>query len=119
MNPMVTKAFALAIIADNNPSAYPGIPGHEPDTLDGRINENVMNQAVDELLKVIPQHGAYVAEGNYFAKNWQQVFWGSNYARLTKIKKKYDPHGLFYIHHGVGSENWTDNGFTRISDSGE
>lgn len=40
------------------------------------------------------------------SKNWQQVFWGSNYSKLLKIKNKYDPNGLFYCHHCVGSEYW-------------
>ncbi|HYW36453.1 MAG TPA: FAD-binding oxidoreductase [Balneolaceae bacterium] len=113
MNPVVTKAFALAIIAGNKPPAFSNIPGHEPDITDGRKNEKTMNQAISELVKIVPQPGSYVAESNYFEKNWQQSFWGANYPRLARIKKKYDPDGLFYIHHGVGSEEWTDNGFTK------
>ena len=47
-------------------------------------------------------------------KNWQQSFWGSNYKRLAAVKKRYDPEGLFFVHHGVGSEDWSDDGFTKI-----
>jgi hypothetical protein len=36
MNPGVLDAFALAIIAGNGPSPFPGIPGHEPDLTVGR-----------------------------------------------------------------------------------
>jgi hypothetical protein len=32
---------------------------------------------------------------------------GGNHARLAEVKKKYDPDGLFFVHHGVGSEQWT------------
>ena len=46
-------------------------------------------------------------------KNWQQVFWGDNYNRLLKIKNKYDPNGLFYCHHCVGSEYWQEGGMCR------
>lgn len=31
--------------------------------------------------------------------------------RLRAIKQKYDPSGLFFIHHGVGSEDWSGDGF--------
>jgi len=33
---------------------------------------------------------------------------------LLSIKKKYDPAGLFFVHHGVGSEEWSADGFTRV-----
>jgi FAD/FMN-containing dehydrogenase len=40
-------------------------------------------------------------------------FWGPNYPRLARIKHKYDPDGLFFVHHGVGSESWSADGFVR------
>jgi hypothetical protein len=58
--------------------------------------------------------GAYVSESNYFEKDWRQAYWGSNYARLAEIKKKYDPDGLFIVHNGVGSEQWSADGFTKL-----
>ena len=36
----------------------------------------------------MPNAGAYVSESNYFEKEWQQSYWGSNYPRLAEIKKK-------------------------------
>jgi hypothetical protein len=35
---------------------------------------------------------------------------------LAKVKAKYDPHGLFFVHHGVGSERWSEDGFTPLRD---
>ena len=35
------------------------------------------------------------------------ILLGSNYARLLAVKDKYDPDGLFFVHHGVGSERWS------------
>jgi hypothetical protein len=30
------------------------------------------------------------------------------------VKNLYDPDGLFFDHHGVGSERWSADGFTRL-----
>jgi hypothetical protein len=30
------------------------------------------------------------------------------------VKQKYDPAGLFFVHHGVGSEHWSADGFERV-----
>ena len=56
---------------------------------------------------------SYVAESDFFEQSWREAFWGSNYARLAAVKKKYDPDGLFVVHHGVGSDEWTSDGFRR------
>ncbi len=58
-----------------------------------------------------------LSESNYFESRWQESFWGSNYSRLQGVKKAYDPDGLFFVHHGVGSEHWSDDGFTRLASS--
>jgi hypothetical protein len=39
---------------------------------------------------------------------------GTNYLRLQALKATYDPDGLFFVHHGDGSEDWSDDGFTRL-----
>lgn len=43
----------------------------------------------------------------------QHALLGANYQRLKMIKATYDPDGLFFVHHGVGSEDWSDDGFER------
>jgi hypothetical protein len=45
--------------------------------------------------------------------DWQRAQWGDHYGRLAAIKQKYDPKGLFFVHHGAGSEGWSADGFTR------
>ena len=114
-NPAVVDAFVLAIIAREGPPAYPGIPGHEPDLADARRNARAIAQAMSELRRVAPDSGSYVAESSFFERDWQQSHWGQNYARLLRLKQAYDPGGLFFVHHGVGSEEWTDDGFTRVA----
>jgi FAD/FMN-containing dehydrogenase len=113
-NPAAADAFALAICAAEGPPAFPGIAGHEPDLAMARRNAARVEAAMVELRKVVPDGGAYLSESDYFQKNWQQAFWGANYARLRAVKEKYDPDGLFFVHHGVGSESWSPDGFTRL-----
>lgn len=115
MNPCVLNAFALAIIAGEGEPAFAGIDGHEPDITEGRREAGRINKAMDELKKIAPNAGSYVSESDFFEKKWQQSFWGSNYLKLTAVKKKYDPEGLFFVHHGVGSEGWSDDGFTKLT----
>jgi hypothetical protein len=114
MNPAVLDAFALAIIATGGPPAFPGIPGHEPDVAAARRHAREVDKSMKELLKAVTQPGAYVSESDFFESSWQQSFWGSNYPRLAAVKKKYDPDGLFFVHHGVGSEEWSADGMTKI-----
>ena len=114
MNPAVLTAFALAIVADGQDRAYPGIPGHEPSVAEGRQAAKRIDQCVNQLRAVTGETGAYWAESNYFEKGFQQAYWGSNHPRLAEIKKKYDPDGLFFVHNGVGSEQWSPDGFTKL-----
>jgi FAD/FMN-containing dehydrogenase len=113
-NPAVLTAFALVITADGQDPACPGIPGHEPSVGEGRKGAERIHQCMDQLRAIVPHGGAYVSESNYFEKGFQQSYWGSNYARLAEIKKKYDPDGLFIVHNGVGSEEWSTDCFTRF-----
>ena len=103
-NPDVVDAFALAIVADGQGPAYPGIPNHEPNTVAGRKAANDVHRCMSELRAISPNTGSYVSESNYFQQHWQHAYWGTNYDRLRQVKKKYDPSGLFVVHNGVGSE---------------
>ena len=114
MNPAVLTAFALAITAAGQGPAYPGIPGHEPSVVTGRIAAERVDRCMDQLRAVAGETGAYVSESNYFEKGWQQSYWGSNYPRLAEIKRKYDPDGLFFVHNGVGAEQWSADGVTKL-----
>jgi hypothetical protein len=113
-NPAAADAFALAISAAEAPPAFAGVRGHEPDLPLARRNARNIAAAMDELRKLVPNHGSYVSESNYFEADWQAAFWGANYPRLRQVKDKVDPDGLFFVHHGVGSEDWNPDGFTRL-----
>jgi len=113
MNPAVCGAFALAIVADGEGPAYPGVSGHEPDVAGGRKAAENVHRGMNELRRVAPNGGAYVSESNFFEADFQHSYWGVNASRLADIKKKYDPDGLFFVHNGIGSEQWSADGFTR------
>jgi FAD/FMN-containing dehydrogenase len=103
-NPAVLDAFALAISAASGPPAYPGVAGHEPDALLAARHARQVHAAMAELRRLVPQPGSYVSESDYFEPEWQRAFWGGNHERLLAVKRKYDPQGLFVVHHGVGGE---------------
>jgi len=114
MNPAVLTAFALAIAADAQGPAYPGIPAHEPSVVAGRKAAGRVARCMSQFRALVPHPGSYVSESNYFENGWQHSYWGSNYPRLAEIKRKYDPEGLFFVHNGVGSEQWSADGFAKL-----
>jgi hypothetical protein len=110
-NPAVLEAFALMICGAGGPPAYPGVVGHEPDVAKARGDAAAVERAMREVRPFAS--GAYVSESNFFEAQWQRAYWGANYPRLLAAKESYDPDGLFFVHHGVGSERWSADGFTR------
>jgi FAD/FMN-containing dehydrogenase len=113
-NPAALDAFALAIIADGEAPAYRGLARPAVNFAAARDNARAIDAATAELRRLVPNAGSYVSESNYFNASWQRAYWGENYSRLQAVKTKYDPDGLFVVHHGVGSEEWSPDGFTRI-----
>lgn len=103
VNPAVLDAFALAISGAEQQPAYPGIAGREPDVGQARARAQAIARAGRELRSVVPDAGSYLSESDYFEADWQRAFWGDNHARLVEVKRRYDPEGLFRVHHGVGS----------------
>jgi FAD/FMN-containing dehydrogenase len=114
-NPAVLDAFVLVIIADGERPSYPGLarPAMNLDAAHKVARD--IDLAAAELRRIVPNAGSYVSESNYFNRSWQEAYWGKNYSKLRSIKRKYDPDGLFFVHHGVGSEEWSADGFTRLT----
>ena len=110
-NPAMREAFVLAIIGSEGPPARPGLPGYQPDLVAARSDAAQIGKAMAVLRKLAPDSGSYVAESNFFEPDWQRSYWGENYPRLLEVKRRYDPGGLFFVHHGVGSETWSADGF--------
>jgi FAD/FMN-containing dehydrogenase len=105
MNPAVLDSFALALATSqqNQRPVYPGIPGNEPDVTQGRQDAQLVTAAMAPLTAFRDRPASYFNETDYFQADWQTAFWGDNYARLLQVKERYDPGGLFFVHHGVGS----------------
>ena len=114
-NPGMTSAFALAIMVNGEGPLYPGMGISPSDPGAAHADARAVDQAAAQLRRIVPDAGSYVSESNYFNASWQQAFWGKNYARLRAVKDRYDADGLFTVHHGVGSEDWSADGFTRLS----
>ena len=107
------NAFALR---DQSPPRarrpIPGLPATSPTVAAARQRRRRDRQGREhELRKLAPDAGSYVAESSYFERDWQRVILGPELARLLAVKDRYDPEGLFFVHHGVGSEQWSADGF--------
>ena len=81
MNPAVLDAFALAIASANEPPAYPGIAGHEPDVAQGR---RTPGSSPPPWHRSRPWRSARLLPlgDRLFQDDWQAAFWGDHYARL-------------------------------------
>ncbi len=115
IHPEVTEAFALAIVSGSVAAGLPGVSTHTLDEAQAKQRRDGINAAAARLKEVSPDAGCYVAESDYFLSDWQRAHWGHNYARLEQIKARVDPDGLFFVHHGVGSEAWSDDGFKPLA----
>jgi len=86
MNPAVTEAFALAISGDFEQPAYPGVPGHEPDTAAAPAKAEAVEASMNAIRKLLPRIGSYVWETDFFQPNWQDAFWGENYRGFARSR---------------------------------
>lgn len=48
--------------------------------------------------------GTYVNEANPYEPHWQETFWGEKYGKLERLKRKFDPKGLFVCNRCVGGD---------------
>ncbi|MGF6814337.1 hypothetical protein OKW33_001143 [Paraburkholderia atlantica] len=93
VNPVVAESSALAIVASEGPPAFDGLTGHEPDVSKARRDAKLIGLAIDELRKLAPADGAYVAESSYFQKDWQAAYWGPTmrvYCRSRNVTTRTD-----------------------------
>jgi FAD/FMN-containing dehydrogenase len=102
MNPEALGAFALAIISAAQGPAFAG--WSEPDVSSAAAAKAAVDQADRALRAVVPTAGSYMSECDYFLADWKRSSWGEHWPKLERIKQRYDPHRLFVVHHGIGSD---------------
>jgi len=113
MNPNVYDAVALVMMRTRSEAFHLAEKG--PPAMTTAIKEKIdgIHKAMQLIVAMSPRAGTYVNESDYFLDNWQAAYWGENYGKLLEIKNQYDPQGLFYCHHCVGSELWEQGGMSR------
>ncbi|KAI2780458.1 FAD-binding domain-containing protein [Daldinia loculata] len=99
VNPAFRKAIIHADLYD-----YSMLRGLSPAAF--KATHAQLASAMDKWRAVSPGAGAYFNECDVQEPNWQQAFFGSNYGRLLRIKRRHDPWGVFYAPTTVGSEDW-------------
>ncbi|KAI0514660.1 FAD binding domain protein [Xylaria bambusicola] len=69
------------------------------------VAQSVVNDVLSPPLdKLVPERAAYLNEANFDQADWKHSFYGKNYAKLLAIKRKYDPHNVFWGSTAVGGE---------------
>ena len=72
------------------------------------------NDFIPQLKALTPGSGVYLNEADFLEPDWQESFYGANYARLRSIKKKYDRIDVFYAPTAVGSDEWREDSRGRL-----
>lgn len=70
------------------------------------LQDKMTYSIMPQIEAVTPGSGAYMNEADFRQPDYQDVFFGSNYNKLLRIKHKWDPNHLFYAIKSVGSEFW-------------
>ncbi|KAJ3543177.1 hypothetical protein NM208_g3712 [Fusarium decemcellulare] len=68
---------------------------------------------VDGLRELAPDMGTYINEASVTEKDWTSSFWGTNYARLSKIKEEIDPNMMLWVSPGINAD------YARVVDGRE
>ncbi|RYP42643.1 hypothetical protein DL767_000012 [Monosporascus sp. MG133] len=76
--------------------------------------ESITNDLLPPLEHLTPNGAAYLNEADFQQPDWQRVFYGVHFGKLSEIKSRYDPKDLFYVLGGVGSERWIQQADGRL-----
>ncbi|KAJ7705492.1 hypothetical protein B0H17DRAFT_1038136 [Mycena rosella] len=79
------------------------------------IRKQFKTQQLPILEKISgPNAGSYSNEADVLEAEFKTTFFGPNYAKLSAIKRRYDPKDLFIVPAGVGSERWDEWGLCQV-----
>ncbi|KAI5283421.1 hypothetical protein KEM55_001572 [Ascosphaera atra] len=71
-------------------------------------------QFIPRIKALAPGSGAYMNEADFNQPDFKSAFYGKNYERLKEIKRKYDPHDIFWALTAVGSDDWVQRQDGRL-----
>jgi hypothetical protein len=114
-NPDVLDAFAL-LITGSNDRAFPGVQGHDPDLDAARRNGVRVRKCMDEILKALHAPDPTFRKA-ISSKEMAAVLLGIELFEVSVSEKEVRSGGLFFVHHGVGSEEWSADGFIARRDA--
>ena len=98
-------AFRDAVVAMTLGTAFP--EGSTPEQVQQFFQ--VVSSWGQGLRDLTPESGTYLNEADILEPNFTQAFWGENYPRLVRAKRRYDPNLVFVTVQSVGSEHWDAN----------
>ncbi|TRM58218.1 hypothetical protein BD626DRAFT_512592 [Schizophyllum amplum] len=87
------KLFNLQLYA--SAASLPSFPDAGFSFVDGMANSIIQNEPVDW------PYGAYVNYPDDRLQDWQRLFYGGHYERLTELKSVYDPMDIFQFPHSI------------------
>ncbi|ATY63301.1 FAD-type 2 [Cordyceps militaris] len=80
-------------------------PGDAPSAQLVRVQSD-MNGHQELLRAASPVGGAYINEATFDNAHWKEDYFGANYDKLLRVKKRYDPQFVLYGPASVGSDTW-------------
>lgn len=75
-----------------------------PQALIESVYRDITEKKVQPLREMSPETGAYFNECDSYEPDWQEAFFGKNYAKLMAIKRRIDPGNVLWCRRCVGSE---------------
>ena len=109
------KVAGYPVLAGVNPvwrdivmhaDVFSGIDMGAVTAVEGAAEQRRLNGYMNALRAATPGGGAYLNEADVQEPNWQESFFGSNYAELVQVKRERDPWHVFWAPTTPGSEAW-------------
>ncbi|KAK3291021.1 uncharacterized protein B0H64DRAFT_420755 [Chaetomium fimeti] len=79
-----------------------------------RSADTITDDLVPQLELLTPGGAAYLNEYDFQQPDWETTLYGANWGKLSEVKMKYDPRGVFYALGAVESERWVEQHDGRL-----
>ncbi|KAL4867994.1 hypothetical protein BDV12DRAFT_197705 [Aspergillus spectabilis] len=77
-------------------------------------SDRLTHEIIPRLAELSPGSGIYANEANYRQENWSEEFFGAHWRRLARIKRRWDPRGVFYARLSPGADLWIEGDDGRL-----